>query len=262
MAAVARPLARDPAAADLLNTMIEQRDTMRTILEETLEAERESGRTVCGRGGRLRGPLARFPSAVELNASCPLRTGGAWHSHTHQLRSPEQSLPDTANVVFGNLDVSIVVGVDDSDTLVRAYDRSAMVTAFQDALGLEVTSTSAVVDAIKTGQIPDPPAARTRVRSRFGPLFSRRTTSFPDIASRVPARLAEPDPECPDIQFHGHARGAVPQETRLQRRCREEFHDGARRRRDHVQAVAETVPARAVRSAVMPAFLRRIVFGA
>lgn len=257
-AGVVGTLERDPAADDLLAAMLEARDTMATIVTETIEAHKESGRTVCGQGGKLRGPLARFPSAVELNAQCPLKTSGAWHTHTHQLRSPDQSLPDMANVVFRNLDASVVVGVETSDTMVAAADRDAMVERFQDALGLEVSSTREVVDALQAGLIPDPPAARRRARSRLGPLIGRASTSFPDLAGQVPARLAEPADGCPDIRLHGHDGQG---ENVLNRRCREEFRDRARERAEHVKAAADTEPGRIVRSMTVSMLVRRLVFG-
>lgn len=182
----------DPNARALADHMLAMDDVMATILDETIPSESgaevtESGRTLCGRGTDIHGPLARFPTAVEL-ASCPVGTrGGTWHTHVtqDQLRNPTNSLPDTANVIFDEVDVSVVVGTQSADAVVAAADREATRAAFRDALGADVRSTDEVVDAIISGRVSDPPAARRRVRSRLSPLFDQHRTNFSGLDRRI-----------------------------------------------------------------------------
>lgn len=182
----------DPGALSLARDMLGQDDVMREILDETIpngdgEKVTESGRTVCGSSRDIHGPLARFPTAVEL-ASCPRGiSGGTWHSHVtqDQLRDPTNSLPDTANVVFGDIDVSIVAGTQSAEAVVAPADYDAARAAFSDALGAEVDSTEGVVDAILDRQVKSPSDARRRVRDRLSGLFIRSRTGYGDLDSRL-----------------------------------------------------------------------------
>lgn len=244
--------------------MLEREDTMREILLETIEDRRESGRTLCGPDGRVRGPLARFPSAVELDSRCPFQTAGAWHTHTHSLRKPIQSLPDVANVVFGNLDASVVVGAAESVGMVAAQDREAMKIEFRDAIGLEVNSPEEVVDALKSRVIRNPSAARHRVRRRLSPLITRIETQFPDVARQVPARLAQPANACPDLELHEayySPRGPVMREHKFQAHLRDELRERPRDRKRTVRAVARSRYARMVENVVVSGMAQRILFG-
>lgn len=180
----------DPEAVDLAEQMREERDVMEAILQETVESARngalkESGRTVCG-GDKVKAPGARYNKAVQLQA-CPVGSTGTWHSHATQseLRNPEHSLPDWANVIFHDIDASIVVGTQTLEQVVAAEDRRVMADEFQEALGLDVSRTDQVVGALQQGQIPDPPAARERVRDRLSPLVSRHRTDFFDLDDSV-----------------------------------------------------------------------------
>lgn len=238
--------------------MLAAEDVMRTILVETVEDSRESGRTMCGRSGTIKGPLSRFPAAVELDTVCPLRLSGAWHSHTHRINEPVHSLPDVANVVFGNIDASVVVGAESSEALVRAEHRDVMAEAFQDALGLEIESPEGVVDALRSGRIPDPAGARRRVRGRLAPLFIRSSTNFPDISAQVPARFREPASGCPDLQFH--ATFYDHEASRLASHCQAEFRELPRERSRIVKALARTETARQVRQIIVATMTRRILF--
>lgn len=249
----------DPAAADLLESMLEAREVMETILVETVEDGQESGRTMCGSGGKIKGPLARFPSAVELDTACPFRMAGAWHSHTNNITSPVQSLPDVANVVFGNLDASIVVGSESSAAMVAAANREEMVTAFRDALGLEVSSPREVVRAIRDGRIVSPTQARSRVRSRMAPLIRRVTTRFPSISDGIPARFDAPEGGCPDLQLHAlfydHRLGA-----RVSSHCDHEFRERPRQRREVVRNLSRTQTARQIRRIIISQMTRQALF--
>lgn len=165
---------------------------MREILDETIPADRgaqvtESGRTFCGDEAGVRGPLARFPRAVEL-ASCPFNArGGTWHTHVtkDQLRTPTNSLPDTANVIFGEIDVSAVVGTQSVDVVVAPADHEAGIAAFREAVGVDVDSTDDVVDAIIGGRITQPADARGRVRHQLGALFETRHVNFGALDRRI-----------------------------------------------------------------------------
>lgn len=224
-------------AADFARQMLEARETMETILEETLEsAERgrlkESGRTACGSAADVRHPIARFPESVELQ-TCPRGLVGVWHTHVteDELLHPDHSLPDLANVAFGAADISIVVGARTADAVVAAADREAMERAFQDALdvGPEVGSTEDVVVALQEGLVEDPQAARSRVREALGPLQHRADTGFDSIAARV-----RTEPEVPQLtmatipcgshRHHrgGHGRPATGAVTRAPERLRQQ----------------------------------------
>lgn len=182
----------DGQARALADEMMSMDGVMREILDETIptgdgEEVRESGRTLCGSSSEVRGPLARFPTAVEL-ASCPVGAhGGTWHTHVtrDQLKRPSNSLPDTANVVFGEIDVSIVVGTQRSEAIVAAEDRQGAAQEFRDALGVDARTTDDVVEAIIDGQVRDPPDARRRVRHRLSSLFIESDTTFRDMDRRL-----------------------------------------------------------------------------
>jgi len=178
----------EATAEALARTMEHADETMRTILAETIQSGSdggpvlESGRTVCGSAHDIRPPLRRFPRAVELER-CPVGAAGLWHTHATaaQLRAPENSLPDIANVVFGNVDAHAVVGTQSGEIVIAAEFQEAMAEAFQNALGLDVASSSDVVHALKTGQVPNPPGARERVRRHLGPLIRRYATGYPKL---------------------------------------------------------------------------------
>lgn len=199
-------------AAGLADTMLSDTETMRTILDETIPAQNsrgervhESGRTVCGSGdtAKVRGPLARFPTSVEL-AECPRGVrGGTWHTHVtkSELREPNNSLPDTANVIFGHIDVSIVAGTRNAEAVIAAEDPERAKDAFRNAVGADVESTEDVVDAIISGRISDPKAARGRVRSKLSGLFERRRTGFGDLDGRL-GRTSIPAQSPTSMEMH------------------------------------------------------------
>lgn len=183
----------DPGALNLAKEMMSMEGVMWDILDETIPEDgnedtvvRESGRTICAAQSDIKGPLARFPTSVEL-ASCPRGTGGTWHSHVtrDQLQSPSNSLPDTANVIFGEVDVSVVVGTQGAEAVVKPQDPDAGVATFRNAIGADVASSKDVVDAILGGRIPDPTEARRRVRSKMGTLFHTRNLHFSELNRRL-----------------------------------------------------------------------------
>lgn len=180
------------SANDLGRFIANSTDVQRRILVETVESAAaghilESGRTICPQNAdQIRGPLGRFPRAVDLQ-SCPSGAAGIMHTHVSadQLRAPTHSLPDIANVIFGDVDASMVVGTERSDMLLGPDDRELAVAAFQDALGLDVQSPRDLVASIKAGQIPNPTEARNRVRTRLAPLFRTINTRHDDLARSV-----------------------------------------------------------------------------
>lgn len=176
-----------PASEELFDLMQEQDEIQREILTETLQAREngqilESGRTMCNSPLQVHGPLARFPTAVDLHR-CPVSSGGAWHTHVtpDQIRSPENSLPDIAAVLFEQLDVIAVVGTESAEYLLSADDPDAARDELRDAIGEDVQSPSDVVDAIESGRIA-PQQARRRVRQRLSPLFTTVTTGFTEMS--------------------------------------------------------------------------------
>ena len=179
-----------PEAKDLADMMVQMDDIHRTILSETLDGKddgqiRESGRTICPRNGSVKGPGKRYPKSVQL-AGCPLERGGTWHTHVSpgQLRNPNSSLPDMANVVYGLIDVSVVSGTDSTEAIISAEDERAMVGTFQQALGVEAESPEEVYEAVTGGEV-NPIRARRRVRAALKPLIMTRQTGFPDLRRRV-----------------------------------------------------------------------------
>lgn len=184
-------VAPSPDAEDLAERMIERHDVMEAILDETLTSAdrgniKESGRTVCSESQEVTGPGKRFNRSVQLS-SCPVGLTGTWHTHVTQteLQTPQHSLPDWANVIFGGVDSSVIVGVDAGDVVVApAYPEQA-IEAFQQALGYQVRSPEDVVRGIRNGQIEDPPAARQRVRNQLASLHYTFPTDYPELAERI-----------------------------------------------------------------------------
>lgn len=192
-----KPLAPDDEARMLSVKMLASDRTMRAVLDETITAAengqiKESGRTACGAVTNLKDPLARFPKAIDLS-QCSVDLSGTYHSHvtTHQMFNPSHSLPDMANVVFGGLDVSVIVGAETADVLVEAQDREAMAETMQNVLGIESRRTMDVIDALETGEIPDPAAARRRMRREFSSLLFTHTTDYRTMAQRISALEAD-----------------------------------------------------------------------
>lgn len=209
---------RDPAADALAEQMMDRDDIMRTIVNETIESAangdiREAGRTKCPDGGNIRGPLRRFERAIDL-ASCPLEKGGTWHTHVtpDEIRNPENSLPDMANVIYGLTGVSIVAGTDTADVFVAPDNMQAGERAFENALGIELDGPRDLTKAIRDGRI-QPTEGRRRVRSALKDLFETRATGYEDLAegtSRVEAHnWAAPFGSGRSETFSGN-RAAVP----------------------------------------------------
>lgn len=187
-----RVITRSEEAEAVLREMQSATEVQRAVLEETLGSAEsgsltESGRTFCDSGRSTLPPMARFPKSVQLR-SCPV-AGGTGTIHTHvtqsELRNPEHSLPDWANVIFHGLDASGVIGTESAEWIVAAGDKAAMAEAFQEAIGVEVSRTDAVVGALQRGDIDDPPQARQRVRRALSPLVRRQSTGFTDLSGRV-----------------------------------------------------------------------------
>lgn len=183
-------ISRDPDATQLATRMLEEREVMRTIVEETLESAaegdiREAGRTKCPENGSIRGPLDRFPRAIDL-APCPLEVGGTWHTHVtpREIRNPVNSLPDMANVIYGLTNVSIVVGTETADVFVSPKDREEGEKQFENIIGYEAGGTEGVTEAIAEGRI-NPSPARERVRDKMGILSFSAPTGFEDLEREI-----------------------------------------------------------------------------
>lgn len=169
----------------------------RQILSETLTSRAEgkileSGRTICNSPRQVRGPLGRFPTAVELR-TCPVGGGGAWHTHVtaDQLKTPRNSIPDMSYVMLGSLDVMGVIGTDNAEYVLAAGDRDAMEAEFADALGEEVSSPADVMESLNSGRL-NPIAARDRVRDRMDDLFRVVETGYDDVPVEQISPLPEP----------------------------------------------------------------------
>jgi hypothetical protein len=183
-------ISRDEMAMELAKSMVEQRDIMRSVLKETLRSAkmghiREAGRTKCPRAGEIRGSLQRFPRAIDL-ASCPVERGGTWHTHVteDEIQNPTNSLPDMANVMFGLIDASVVVGTQTADVIVAPEDREAGERAFRNAIGADVSEPKELSAAIQAGRIA-PGAARVRAREKFPGLVYTVETGFRDLDAQV-----------------------------------------------------------------------------
>lgn len=170
--------------------MMSRESVQRKILEETLDAADsgqvlESGRTYCRSSGDVRGPLARFPTSVEVQ-QCPTGLGGTWHTHVteNELRNPQNSLPDIGIVAFGGADVINVTGTQTAEYFIAAEDREEMAAEFRDAIGYDADSLQDIVAAIDAGRM-NPVTAQRRVRSRLSRLFRRDATGFRDLDARV-----------------------------------------------------------------------------
>lgn len=177
-------------AMELANLMVERHDIMQEIIGETVDSAidgniKEAGRTKCPTNSSVKGPLERFPRAIDL-ASCPLERGGAWHTHVtpDEIRNPVNSLPDISNVVFGLLDVSVVAGTETADVVVSADDEEAAIDAFQNAIGADVNSPQEVTEAAMSGRI-NPPRARQRVREALGDMFFTAETGYPAFEQEI-----------------------------------------------------------------------------
>lgn len=193
-------LAPSPEASQLGEILLNNEDVQRTILQETLDSAAagellESGRTVCGDPTNVRLPFHRRERSVELSA-CPTPNAGIWHTHVtqQQLRDPEHSLPDWANVIFDAADASMVVGIQTSEVIVAATDREAMLERFEDALGIEVHAPTGVVEALRDGAIDSPTRARQRVRNELHQCVHRVDSAFPEFEQLVSEHVPSSDP--------------------------------------------------------------------
>lgn len=191
------PVAPSRDAQFLGERLVKETEVMRAILTETIESAKrgnttESGRTACGGGTDIRAPLQRFAQSVELS-ECPVGSTGIWHSHptTRGLREPVHSIPDWANVIYTDLDASVVVGTQSSEVVVRAEDKQAAIEAFENAIGEEFDGARDVAQALRDGRITNPTATRQSIRQHLGPLHWRQPTPFPDINHEV-SRLSIP----------------------------------------------------------------------
>jgi len=183
-------LRRKPGADELASIMTDADDTMRTIISETVAsakngAIKESGRTVCPQSVSVKGPLGRFRRSIDL-AACPSDSGGTFHTHVSpgELRTPTNSLPDMANVVYGLIDVSVVAGTRSADVITAAEDQVAMVNVFENAIGERFGGPRELFRAIKDGRVM-PSTARQRAREVLAPLVSTEKTGYDDLEGEI-----------------------------------------------------------------------------
>lgn len=181
----------DSDAELLADHMAGAAEVHRQIIEETIESAengtvKEAGRTACGSVDNIRGPVARFPRAVELASCPPVDATGWWHTHPGggEIQEPHHSIADWGNVVFGVTDASVVSGTRDAEVIVAADDREEMVARFQDAVGFPATSNRDIVAAWSNGEL-HPDAARRRVQEAMPDLVWRVPTNFDDLDGRL-----------------------------------------------------------------------------
>lgn len=172
-------------AVDMAHRMLGDEGIHRAVLQETLDSARqeitESGRTFCN-GNEPKAPQRRRNRSVELAGCSPGVPAGVMHSHISEkeLRNPQHSLPDMANVVFTNsVACSVVIGTESADVMYEPY-RDAT-EEFQNAIGLEAESTSDIINALKDKRITSPSEARNRVRSALPGLFETHSTGYSDL---------------------------------------------------------------------------------
>lgn len=189
---ITKPVEPSQTAEGLAALMVERDDIMRELVDETITSAeqgdiREAGRTKCPESNTIKGPLARFPRAVDL-AECPREVGGTWHTHVtpDEIRSPVNSLPDMANVIYGLTDVSVVVGTDTADVVVAPADHETAQGVFENAIGLEAGSAEGVTQAISDGRI-DPTTARQRSRRFLNSLIFEVDTGYSEFDERIVA---------------------------------------------------------------------------
>jgi len=189
-------LTPDTEATRMVEEMVDATDLQRQILVEAAQTGTESGRSVCGSEENAKEPGDRSFGSVVLKG-CPLSNRGLMHGGGgHDFSTPEHSLLDMANVVFGAGTASLVVGNERSDVfLSTSSDQSdALTREFQNALGVDVTSADEVAAALSNGEIPHPARARERFRRAVPKLFMEVETPHPDIAPSTPASTVLPSP--------------------------------------------------------------------
>jgi hypothetical protein len=185
-------LALDGGAVELAEWMMGREAVKRDVLEETIyTAEHgepyESGRVACPASGGVRGPTDRFPTQVKLRG-CPVGGGGVWHTHItrSQLRTPTNSIPDIAAVVFGECDVMGVVGTRSEEYFVASEDREAMKREFQNVTGVEAESTTDFVRALDHARLAVTDT-HDRLRRVFADNFITTDSHWPHLDRRVTA---------------------------------------------------------------------------
>lgn len=209
---------QDEAATELATTMLEQEGVMRAIIEETIGSAiegniREAGRTLCPTNNQIKGPLNRFPRAIDL-AACPTNKGGTWHTHVtpREIKRPVNSLPDMSNVIFGLTDVSVVAGTEHADVIVSPQNHDQAAEVFRNAIGAEVFRPADLSDAIEGGRIVPTPA-RQRAREQLSELVFQVDTGFSDLteaaAAVPPTNWAAPHGSGMDESFSGNQEGAT-----------------------------------------------------
>lgn len=165
-----------------------------TVLHETLTAAEngsitESGRTVCSTLDNVSGPIARHPMAVDLPGCRPWDATGIIHSHVtpDEIRNPIHSLPDIANVLYGNATASVIPGTETTHVVVRPTDATMAEAraAFDNVLGVDVDDPEDVSRAVDEGAIVSLDSAQERILTELGPIVDRVEYPRPEAAVKL-----------------------------------------------------------------------------
>lgn len=183
----------DPHAIELVEKLsVSEYATI--VLTETLNAAddgqiTESGRTICSTLENVSPPIDRYPMAVDLPGCRPWDATGIIHSHVtpDELRNPTHSLPDVANVLYGNADASIVPGAESTHAIVRPTDETIPEAraVFDNVIGQEIDRPEDVSRAVDEGAIISLESAQSRLMEQLGPITDRFEIARPQIIDRV-----------------------------------------------------------------------------
>jgi len=179
-------------------------DLNELVLNETLDAAEdgaitESGRTVCSSFENVQPPIGRHPMSVDLAGCRPWDATGIIHSHVtpDELRNPTHSLPDVANVLYGNADASIIPGAETTHAIVTPTDETLpeAQAIFANVIGVEVDSPEDVSRAVDEGAIRALDDAQRRLMDQLDPITDRFEFPRNTIAARLDALGVDMDPE-------------------------------------------------------------------
>lgn len=193
----------DDHAVDLVERLVAS-DLNGQVLAETLDAAEngtitESGRTVCSSFENVARPIDRHPMAVDLAGCRPWDATGIIHSHVtpDELRNPTHSLPDVANVLYGNADASIIPGSETTHAVVAPTDETLpeAQAVFANVIGVQVESPADVSRAVDEGAIVALDDAQRRLMEQLDPLVRRFEYPRTEIAARLDALGVDMDPD-------------------------------------------------------------------
>lgn len=183
----------DQHAMELADQLVES-PLNDSVLHETLQAAEngsitESGRTVCSTLDNVSKPIARHPMAVDLPGCRPWDATGIIHSHVtpDEIRNPVHSLPDIANVLYGNATASVIPGTETTHVVVRPTDATVAEarSAFDNVLGVSVDNPEDVSQAVDNGAIVSLDTAQKRVVNELKPIIDRVEYPRPEAAAKL-----------------------------------------------------------------------------